>query len=203
MVKIGGDGLDPERVTRHYLTHFHSDHAGGAAVYRERLGLSVSTFEGAKAALEADDEGASGIAAGLIADDFRLRARRLHDPLVDGAVQTMGDFILTCVADSRPLCEPLLVPPSGRDRRALLAGDALCWAGQVLLQSIDDCGIPQPRETILRLDALAFESLLPAHAAITSTQSNASALAPVSGGHQVVARAASVVRQLDVPRNLV
>ena len=40
---IRNAGFDPAAITRLFLTHHHTDHAGGAAVYCERLGLSVAT----------------------------------------------------------------------------------------------------------------------------------------------------------------
>ncbi len=203
MVKIGEDRLDPERVTRLTSPTSMRTTRAGPPLSRERLGLSVSIFEGVKAPLEAGDERASSIAAGLFADDFRLRARRVHDRLGDSAVQTIGEFILTCVetpghcANRAPSscpdvsagpCAPV-TPSSGRARsysnRSTIAASRRCEK---------PCCVWRHSR---------FESLLPGRAATTSTQPNASQLGPLSGGHQVVARAASVVRQLDVPRNLV
>jgi hydroxyacylglutathione hydrolase len=66
-------GLDRDRISR-LLTHFHTDHAGGAACYRERLGLSVAISADAAAALEAADHEATSLApgqrAGLFPADF-------------------------------------------------------------------------------------------------------------------------------------
>jgi glyoxylase-like metal-dependent hydrolase (beta-lactamase superfamily II) len=48
-------GLDPACVDRLFLTHYHTDHAGGASRYRERLGLSVAISKDAATALEGGD----------------------------------------------------------------------------------------------------------------------------------------------------
>ena len=41
MANVRAEGLDPSRITKLLLTHYHMDHAGGAARMRERLGLDV------------------------------------------------------------------------------------------------------------------------------------------------------------------
>ena len=38
LANVAADGYDPGRISRLFLTHYHADHAGGAAEMRERLG---------------------------------------------------------------------------------------------------------------------------------------------------------------------
>jgi len=41
LANIEAEGYDPDNVSTLLLTHYHADHAGGAAELRDALGLSV------------------------------------------------------------------------------------------------------------------------------------------------------------------
>ena len=82
------DGLDPHRVSVLLLTHEHSDHACGAAYFRERFGTRVMCHQAARALVERGSEAELGLdvarAEGVFPPDFRYRHcpvdRALADP---------------------------------------------------------------------------------------------------------------------------
>src|SRR5919201_1622058 len=61
MTNVRADGLDPGRISTLLLTHYHMDHAGGAARFQESLGLRVCAAAEAAPALRAGDEEATGL----------------------------------------------------------------------------------------------------------------------------------------------
>src|SRR3954454_6475062 len=71
---VRGEGLDPARITKIVVTHYHIDHAGGAADFRDRLGVDVIAPAGAAHALRTGDEHAVALdmakAAGFYAADY-------------------------------------------------------------------------------------------------------------------------------------
>jgi glyoxylase-like metal-dependent hydrolase (beta-lactamase superfamily II) len=76
VANVRAEGLDPSRITKLLLTHYHMDHAGGAARMRERLGLAVVAPADAAEALRTGDERAVALdmakAAGLYPPDYRF-----------------------------------------------------------------------------------------------------------------------------------
>ena len=56
---------------------------------------------------------------------------------------------------------------TGVGHDALFAGDAVFWAGRILLQAVPDCDLQASLETVRRLATLKFEAFFPGHGAIT------------------------------------
>ena len=94
LARIEAAGVDPGSIETLLLTHFHTDHAGGAARYRERLGAAVAIGRDAAAALEAGDHTATQFApaqaAGIFPADYTYPPCPVDDPLADGDVRSVG-----------------------------------------------------------------------------------------------------------------
>lgn len=192
---IRREGLDPDRLRWLLLTHYHLDHAGAAAAWRARFGLRVLAPSGAAPALRSGDERAIALdvakRAGLYAADDRFEPVAVDRELSEGDAVRIGSLELT-VYDTPGHCDGhasyLL---QGRERRYLFAGDAVFAGGRVVLQNIHDCSIQKSADSILKLERLAFDALLPGHAAVA-----------IDGGQRHVRLAADACRDLFVPKNL-
>jgi len=195
VTNIEREGLDIARLRRLILTHYHMDHAGGAARFREHYDLQVWAPREAAAALRTGDERAVALdvakAAGFYAADYVFEPVAIDRELSEGDRVEIGDLSLE-VFDTPGHCHGhasyLLW---GRGRRYLFAADAVFAGGRVVLQNIHDCSIQQSAASILKLAKLEFDSLLPGHGAIA-----------VNEGQSHVRRAAEAVNQLFVPKNL-
>jgi glyoxylase-like metal-dependent hydrolase (beta-lactamase superfamily II) len=193
---IKDDGFDPGRIKRLFLTHYHGDHAGGAAKFHDELGVEVAIASEARAALETGDEEATSLAAaraaGIYPADYRLQGCAVADALEDGETRQVGTVnirFLSTPGHCRGHGSYLM---TGSGRPVLFAGDAVFWTGQILLQAIPDCDLQAALGSVLKLEQLDFETLLPGHGAFT-----------LSGAHQHVEMAAKTIRSLGIPRNLV
>lgn len=163
-------GVEPAGVTRLFLTHYHTDHAGGASVYRERLDLSVSTGSETGRALEAGDHAATAFdaakAAGIFPEDYSYDPCPVDDLLVDGDERSVGRLTLTYL-DTPGHCGghgSYLV--TGGEQTYLLAGDAVFAWGKLFLQAIPDCDLQASLASVKKLAEREFDSLLPGHGAI-------------------------------------
>jgi glyoxylase-like metal-dependent hydrolase (beta-lactamase superfamily II) len=189
------EGLDLTRLRTLILTHYHMDHAGGAAAVRERFGLQVWAPRGAVAALRTGDEAAVALdvakAAGFYAADYRFTPVAVDRELDEGDRLRVGDLELE-VIDTPGHCDGhVSYLMRGRERRALFAGDAVFSGGRVVWQNIHDCSVPATIASIQKLRGVEFDSLLPGHAAVV-----------LDGGRRHVELAAAQADRLGVPGNL-
>ena len=189
-------GCDPADVERLLLTHYHTDHAGGAAAYREELELRVAIGADVQAALEGPDHEATQFGpaqrAGIFPADYAYRACSVDDPLADGDELVVGRLQVRYVATPGHCAGHGSYLVTGGERTYLLAGDAVFHSGKLFLQGIPDCDLQASLASVRRLAGLEFDALLPGHGAI----------ALHDGGAHVGAALATIDR-LGVPPNIV
>lgn len=194
--RIAYVGVDPTAIDRLLLTHYHTDHAGGASVYRERLGLRVSIGADVRDALEGPDheatQFAAASAAGFFPPDYVYAACPVDDPLVDGDVRTVGRLSVRYLATPGHCAGHGSYLVTGGERAYLLAGDAVFALGRLFLQGIPDCDLAASLASVRRLATLEFDALLPGHGAVALNE-----------GRSHVDAAVAVIDRLGVPTNIV
>ena len=168
--RIEAVGVAHDAVRQLLLTHYHTDHAGGAATYRDRLALRVSIAADARDALERGDHERTQFAAakraGIFAADYEYPPCPVDDGLVDGDVRTVGRLTVRFLATPGHCAGHGSYLVSGGERTYLLAGDAVFALGRLYLQAIPDCDLGASIDSVRRLGELAFDALLPGHGAI-------------------------------------
>jgi glyoxylase-like metal-dependent hydrolase (beta-lactamase superfamily II) len=193
---VRAESLDPEKITKIVVTHYHMDHAGGAARFHKRLGVEVVAAADAAPALRAGDERAVALdvakAAGFYAADYRFEPVEVGQEVREGDRIPVGRFELAVVETPGHCDGHVSLLLEGRERRYLFAGDAVFSGGRVVLQNIHDCSIQKSAESIAKLARLEFDALLPGHAAIC-----------LENGMRHVAIANAACQSLFVPKNLV
>ncbi len=168
---IRGDGLAPERIARLFLTHYHTDHAGGAAAYRRELDLVVALAADVQEALEAPDHDATGFnaarAAGIFPEDYAYAPCPVDDALADRDERRVGRLTLRFLATPGHCRGHGSYLVTGGERTYLLAGDAVFAWGKLFLQAIPDCDLQASLASVRRLAELEFDALLPGHGALS------------------------------------
>jgi hydroxyacylglutathione hydrolase len=190
------DGLDPARIRKMILTHYHCDHIGAAAEAEKRLGPEVYASSLAAPVIRSADEQAVALdvakAAGFYPQDYRLPPCPVHRELREGDEVRVGDLTLRAYETPGHCDGHLSFWMRGRDRDYLLGADLVFWGGKVLLQNIHDCRIDAYASSVFKVAELEFDALVPGHLQIS-----------LRGGKQHITRAADAFRQLGVPGNLI
>lgn len=195
LANIRADGLDPRRIRKLILTHYHCDHVGAAREAQARLDAEVYASRVAAPVIAAGDEVAVALdvakAAGFYPPDYALPPCGVDVALGEGDVVRVGDLALTAWETPGHCDGHLSFHMRGLDRTYLIGADLVFWGGRVLLQNIHDCRIDAYAASVQKIAALEFDALLPGHLQISLT-----------GGKEHVEAAATAFRQLGVPPNL-
>jgi glyoxylase-like metal-dependent hydrolase (beta-lactamase superfamily II) len=195
LANIRADGLDPRRIRKLILTHYHCDHIGAAREAYDRLELEVLASQTAAPAIRSGDEHAVSLdiarAAGFYPADYRLTPCPVARTLAEGDIVTVGELSLQVWETPGHADGHLSFSFQGHDRRYLLGADLVFWGGRILLQNIHDCRIDAYAQSVHKMAQLEFDALLPGHLQIS-----------LRGGKEHVDKAATAFRQLGVPPNL-
>lgn len=157
---IAAAGFDPRDISTVFVTHHHADHAGGVHLAGERLGARIAISADSAHVIEAADEKASGLAAardaGVFPSEAKLTPTLVDDRLADGDELDVGDTRIRFIATPGHCAGHGAYLLTGVGHDALFAGDAVFWAGRILLQAVPDCDLQASHESISRLAALDF-----------------------------------------------
>lgn len=196
IANIRRDGLSPDDIRRVFVTHYHLDHAGGLAQWHDRLGLGLSVSrEAADAIRTADGEASAFNVArdlGFYPEDYEYRPCPVDDPLDAGDTRSVGALQVEHVATPGHCVGHGCYRVTGGDRTYLFAGDCVFHGGSILQQNIPDCDMHAYRDSVLALDALDFDALLPGHGPVA-----------LIDGKAHVAVAAEAFRGLLPPKQLI
>ncbi len=193
------DGLEPHRITHLFLTHAHSDHAGGAAHLRERLpDLTLYASAATARILSSGDEMAVCLpqakAAGMYPPTYSYRACPVDRVLNDGEVVQIGRYTVEAIATPGHSHDHqcyLVSDQEHQERRYLVSGDAIFFGGKIILQDTYDCSVPDTLASLRRLANYSFDALLAGHLNFS-----------LRNGYRHVAAACAMIDKLRCPPSI-
>ena len=192
---IRQDGLDPRKIRKMILTHYHCDHIGAAAEARQRLDAEVYSSALAAPVIRCGDEQAVALdvakAAKFYPDDYVLPPCPVDVELVEGDIIQVGSLELETFETPGHCDGHLSFIMRGGDRSYLLGADLVFWGGKVVWQNIHDCRIDAYAQSMFKMEKQEFDALIPGHLQIS-----------LSSGKVHLDAAAAAFRQLGIPPNL-
>jgi hydroxyacylglutathione hydrolase len=191
-----GDGLDPKKIRRIFVTHYHVDHAGALCEWRALTGAEVFASRRSAPAIKQGNAQAVGLVAakraGLYPDDYHLQACLVDVEFDEGQEFQVGKLKLVPYATPGHSQDHFAFLLKGGDRDCLFSGDSLFWGGTIVIQNLPDCSLQSYTSSIERIATLPFEALLPGHLTIS-----------LRNGKRHAEAAMKTIQGLGIPRNIV
>jgi glyoxylase-like metal-dependent hydrolase (beta-lactamase superfamily II) len=161
------DGVDLREPRALLLTHAHLDHAGGAALWRERSGLEVVASAETARRLEQADEDSIALPqarrAGMYRASDRLLECRVDRVVRDGDRFVIGEASFSVLATPGHSADHVAYLVELDGWTGLVAGDLIFPGGAVALLNTHDCSLQVLAQSLERLRDLSFDGLLAGH----------------------------------------
>jgi glyoxylase-like metal-dependent hydrolase (beta-lactamase superfamily II) len=154
---------DPARLTGVLITHYHADHAGGAAAAGVPIVASQETAEALASADERRTSLAVARGAGVYPADYRLSPATVDRVVAGGEVLPVGAVNVEVVAAPGHCDGHVVAIAAIAGRRVLFSGDCLFAGGRVSVQALHDCRLDRYAETVIGLARRDVDVLLPGH----------------------------------------
>lgn len=192
---IRADGFDPARVTKLFVTHYHADHAGGAAALKRATGAELYAGREAAPAIRVADADQIGLnwakSFGFYPADYSWEPAAVEHELGDGDRIAVGGLELEAIATPGHCQGHYCLRLTGGDRVSLFSSDCVFWGGAIILQNVPDSNLQQYAASVNRLAGLEFDALLPGHHMLS-----------LEDGRRHVQVAAAEFNRIGLPRDL-
>jgi glyoxylase-like metal-dependent hydrolase (beta-lactamase superfamily II) len=189
------DGLDPGRVARIVVTHYHADHAGGCARMAAATGAEVWAPAEAADTIRTGDADRIGLtwakSFGFYPADYELEPCEVAHAYQDRERIPAGALDMQAVATPGHCDGHYVLHLTGRDRSYLFASDLVFWGGAIILQNVADANLQLYAASMNRAAEIAFDALLPGHHMVS-----------LMNGHRHVEAAARDFNRIGLPRDL-
>lgn len=186
--------LPLSRIRGLIVTHYHADHAGGAAA-AARAGIRVWGTPATTEALRAGDEETTQLArarqAGVYPEDLRAEPVDAAYSLEENQTLPIGDGLLRILWSPGHCDGHLVVEHEKRDMSDLFTGDVLFAGGRISMQALPDCRLRAYADSVIALDEIRAAALFPGHGPSV-----------LDGAHKDISLAADSFRKLIPPPNL-
>jgi hydroxyacylglutathione hydrolase len=195
LANMRGDGLDPARVGKIVVTHYHADHAGGCAAMARATGAEVWAAAEAADAIRTADADRIGLtwaqSFGFYPADYVLEPSDVAHAFGDDERIPAGSLQLEAISTPGHCDGHYVVRLAGRERSYLFASDLVFWGGAIILQNVPDANLQAYAASMNRVAGLEFDALLPGHHMISMTN-----------GKRHVEVAARDFNRIGLPRDL-
>ena len=165
------EGFEPQCVEYLFITHAHSDHAGGAAKFREALGCRIVAPAADADLIRNPDEGELGLVIarrnGFYPPDYHFPACEVDLEVVHEQAVRVGGLEIRAIHTPGHCTGATCFLLDAGGKRLLFSTDVVFFNGLIGLLNCPRSSLEEYREHIGRLAGLKVEALLPGHLGLT------------------------------------
>jgi len=192
---VRADGFDPGRISTIVVTHYHADHAGGAAPLKRATGARLAAGVEAAPTIRVADADQIGLnwakTFGFYPADYEWEPAEVELEFADGDTIPVGELELEAIATPGHCNGHYCLRLAGRDRTYLFTSDCVFWGGAIILQNVADSNVQEYAASCNRIAELEWDALLPGHHLIS-----------LRNGRRHAEAAARDFNRIGLPRDL-
>ncbi len=187
---IRKEGLDPADVKHLFVTHVHSDHAGGCGPLKAMLGLKVYAPKAEEYLLRTGDE--LGLALdvakrdGFYPPDYVFPPCEPYMELEGGETFDFGNFTLETIHVPGHSAGSMCYLVRIGNRRCMFTGDVVVHGGKLMFLNCVGSDMADMRRSMPKLAGLGIEELYPGHGCIVLTHGQEHIDAAIEGLRHLV-----------------
>jgi glyoxylase-like metal-dependent hydrolase (beta-lactamase superfamily II) len=164
---ISKEGFSPSNIGKLFLTHAHSDHAGGAKAFKKKTGCRIIANSITEEMVKEADEHKLGLdfakRSGFYGDDYKFKKFNIDEVFEDGEIMKIGKSSIKAILTPGHSIDSTCYLLEKDDEKILFTGDVVNIGGKFILLNCYGFSLEAYRENINKLSGLGTDIIFPGH----------------------------------------